>query len=79
MIVDAHPQIYSSDKARYPTSDHPWQPGEPAAVGGLKARVDAAGVGRAARGGRVREVDRGAAAAGHCSTRPGKEVMGPRA
>ena len=47
MIVDAHPHIYSSDKARYPTIDDPWQPGEPGEVADLKVRMDAAGVERA--------------------------------
>ena len=47
MIVDAHPHIYSSDKARYPTIDDPWPPGEPGEVADLKVRMDAAGVERA--------------------------------
>ena len=47
MIVDAHPHIYSSDKVRYPTIDDPWEPGEPAEVADLRARMDAVGVERA--------------------------------
>jgi predicted TIM-barrel fold metal-dependent hydrolase len=47
MIVDAHPHIYASDTERYPTIDDPWEPGEPAEVADLKARMDAAGVERA--------------------------------
>ncbi|NQW18813.1 MAG: amidohydrolase family protein [Chloroflexi bacterium] len=46
-IVDAHPHIYSSDKSRYPTIDDPWEPGEPAEVADLKARMDDSGVSRA--------------------------------
>ncbi len=47
LIVDAHPHIYSADRARYPTVDDPWEPGEPAAAGDLKLKMDEAGVGRA--------------------------------
>ena len=39
-IVDAHPHIYSADKTSYPTIDDPWEPGEPAEVADLKARMD---------------------------------------
>ena len=47
LVVDAHPHIYASDKAHYPTIDDPWEPGEPAEVDDLKARMAAAGVERA--------------------------------
>ena len=46
-IVDAHPHIYSADKTSYPTIDDPWEPGEPAEVADLKARMDESGVARA--------------------------------
>lgn len=46
-IVDAHPHIYSTDRASYPTIDQPWEPGEPAEVEDLKRMMDAVGVDRA--------------------------------
>jgi L-fuconolactonase len=46
-IVDAHPHIYSADNASYPMIDDPWEPGEPAEVADLKARMDESGVSRA--------------------------------
>ena len=46
-IIDAHPHIYSDDRQKYPTTDDPWNPGEPASAEDLKLKMDDAGVGRA--------------------------------
>ncbi len=46
-IVDAHPHIYSPDRASYSTIDEPWEPGEPASAEDLKKAMDAVGVDRA--------------------------------
>ncbi len=46
-IIDAHPHIYSDDRKKFPTIDDPWNPGEPASAEDLKAKMNAAGVGRA--------------------------------
>ena len=47
LIVDAHPHIYSADRARYSTIADPWEPGEPATAEDLKLKMDEAGVRRA--------------------------------
>lgn len=46
-IVDAHPHIYSPDRAAYPTISEPWEPGEPASSEDLKKTMDVVGVDRA--------------------------------
>ena len=47
LIVDAHPHIYAADRRRYPTTDDPWEPGEPATAEDLRRRMAECGVARA--------------------------------